>query len=165
MKRWYWLLTLLLSAAILSGCTSNSRYQVALDENATLTNQVADLNSQLANLGTQVSDLQGRYNLMAKIFPPRDFASLQQLKDWLSKDKTSELPAAATIEESYSRGLAQQMAALKDGLIMSVDQEFVTDAFFFVFGIAVIDGDIWLWDIETDDPYEPIGWGKVSRGS
>ena len=48
MKRWYWLLALTLSIAILSGCTSNSKYQLALDENAALTSQVADLQGQLA---------------------------------------------------------------------------------------------------------------------
>ena len=159
MKRWYWLLALLLPAAVLlSGCTSNSRYQLALDENAALSSQVSDLNNQLAAK-------QSQYDQVAKLYPPRDFATLKELTDWLAKDKTNTLPPATTIEEVYSRGLAQQLAALKDGLIISIDQEFVTDDFFFIFGIAVIGGDIWLWDIETDDPYQPIGWGKVSRGS
>ena len=158
MKRWYWLLALLFPAAILSGCTSNSRYQTALDENTALTSQVADLQSQLAAI-------QSKYDQLAKLYPPRDFATMKELTDWLAKDKTNTLAPVATIEETYSRGLAQQLAALKDGFIISIDQEFVTDDFFYIFGIAIIGGDIWLWDIETDDPYQPIGWGKVNRGA
>ena len=76
------------------------------------------------------------------------------------KDQPSEV---FNIEDQYSKGLRQQMAALEDGFIMSVDQEFVTDAFFFILGIAVIDGEIWVWDIDSDEPYQPIGWGKVNR--
>ncbi len=157
MKRWYWLLALTLSIAILSGCTSNSKYQLALDENAALTNQVADLQGQLTTAQSQYAEI-------AKVYPPRDFATLAELSAWLAKDKTDTLAPATTIEGTYSQALAMQLAALKDGFIISVDQEFVTDDFFFVFGIAIIGGDIWLWDIETDEPYQPIGWGKVSRG-
>jgi len=156
MKRAYWLLALAAILTILPGCTSNSRYQKALDDNAALTSQVADLNGEISTLQTQIDQF-------SKVYPPRDFASLQELKDWLAKDKTNEMAPAATIEEVYSRALKQQLAALKEGLIMSVDQEFVTDNFFYVFGIAIISGDIWVWDVETDEPYEPIGWDKVSR--
>jgi outer membrane murein-binding lipoprotein Lpp len=164
MKPFLRVAVLVLILAVLSGCTSNSKYQVAIDDNASLSSQVSDLNGQVADLNAQVTQLQGKYDQIAKLYPPRDFATLQELKDWLAKDKTDTLSPAATIEIQYSRGLSQQLAALKDGFIMSVDQEFVTDEFFFIFGIAVINGDLWLWDIDTDDPYEPIGWGKVSRG-
>ncbi|MEN8613684.1 hypothetical protein ABFB09_00165 [Dehalogenimonas sp. THU2] len=158
MKRWCWLITLLIPAVLLAGCTSNSNYQLALDENTTLNAQNSDLSAQLDAMRAQYEDI-------AKVFPPRDFGSLQELNEWLSKDNTNETPTAANIEDQYSKGLQQQLAALKDGFIISVDQEYINEFFSFVLGIAVIDGELWVWDIDTDEPYQPIGWGKVSRGS
>ncbi|MEL7562558.1 hypothetical protein [Dehalogenimonas sp. 4OHTPN] len=165
MKRWRWLLPIATLIMLLPGCTSNAKYQEALDQNAALSSQVADLNSQITNLSGQVSTLQTNYEKISKVFPPRDFTSLQELKDWVAKDKTDQQPAPATIEELYSRGLKMQLAALNDGFIISIDQEFVTDAFFFIFGIAVVNNEIWVWDIEDDDLYQPIGWGTVTRNS
>lgn len=165
MKRWCWLLLIVSLIMLLPGCTSNAKYQEALDQNAALSSQVADLNSQITNLSDQISTLQTNYEQISKVFPPRDFSSLQELKDWVAKDKTDLLPAPSTIEELYSRGLAMQLAALKDGFIISIDQEFITDTFFFIFGIAVVNNEIWVWDIEDDDLYQPIGWGKVTRSS
>jgi outer membrane murein-binding lipoprotein Lpp len=163
MKPFSWVVVLVLILAILSGCTSNSKYQAAINDNATLSSQVADLNGQVSNLNAQVTDLQGKYDKIAKVYPPRDFATLQELKDWLTKDPTNALSPAATIEIQYSRGLAQQFAALKDGFIISIDQEFVNDAFFFIFGTTIINGEMWVWDIKTDEPYQPIGFGQVTR--
>ncbi len=163
MKRWYWLVVLTLPIAILSGCTSNSKYQLALDENAALAGQVADLNTQLDNLSDQLSDLQKRYSDF--VYPPRDFKSTSELIEWLAKDKTNTLPTAQSFEEMYSRGLSQQLAALKAGFIISVDQDYRFVDYFFVMGVAVINGEIWIWDMDTDEPRQPTGFDKVSRGA
>ena len=47
---------------------------------------------------------------------------------------------------------------------MSVDQEVINDQIYSVFGTTVIGGQVWVWDIETDDPYQPIGFGTVTVG-
>jgi outer membrane murein-binding lipoprotein Lpp len=157
MKRAYWLLAFIAILTILPGCTSNSRYQKALDDNVVLTTQVTDLNAQITTLKTQIDQF-------SKVYPPRDFATLAELTAWLAKDKTNELPTAASFEELYSRGLAQQLAALRDGYIISVDQDYRFENFFFVMGAAIVNGNIWIWDVDTDTPRQPIGFDKVSRG-
>ncbi|APV43806.1 hypothetical protein Dform_00450 [Dehalogenimonas formicexedens] len=157
MKTLKWLLALCAAAVFLAGCTSNSRYQVAVDKNTALSQQVTDLSSQLGTL-------QGKYDQIAKVYPPREFASLNDLTAWLAIDKTSDLPPSGTMEALYSKALGQQAAALKDGYVISVDQEVISDQFYFVFCTTVIGGQVWVWDIETDEPYQPIGFGTVSTG-
>jgi hypothetical protein len=46
--------------------------------------------------------------------------------------------------------LSSQTAALKNGYIISVDQEVINEQFHFVFCAKVIGGQVWVWDIETD---------------
>ena len=157
MKTLEWLLALSAIMVLLAGCTSNSTYQAAVDKNTTLGQQVTDLTSQL-------STLQGKYDQIAKVYPPHQFATLKDLTAWLVKDKTSDLPLSDTMEELYSKALGQQAAALKDGYVISVDQEVINDQMYYVFCTTVIGGQVWVWDIETDDPYQPIGFGTVTAG-
>jgi len=152
-----WLLALSVIMVLLAGCTSNSKYQVAVDKNTTLGQQVTDLTSQL-------NTLQGKYDQIAKVYPPRGFATLKDLTAWLAKDKTSDIPPSDSMESLYSKALGQQAAMLKDGFVMSVDQEVINDQIYYVFGTTVIGGQVWVWDIETDDPYQPVGFGPVSIG-
>ena len=102
-----WLLALSVIMVLLAGCTSNSKYQVAVDKNTTLGQQVTDLTSQL-------NTLQGKYDQIAKVYPPRGFATLKDLTAWLAKDKTSDIPPSDSMESLYSKALGQQAAMLKD---------------------------------------------------
>lgn len=158
MKTLKWILALSAIIVLLAGCTSNSKYQAAVDKNTTLGQRVTDLTSQL-------STLQGKYDQIAKVYPPHEFGSLNDLTTWLVKDTTSNLPYSDTMEALYSKALGQQAAALKDGYVISVDQEVIDDQLYFVFCTTVIGGQVWVWDIETDDPYQPIGFGPVSTGT
>ncbi|PPD58446.1 hypothetical protein [Dehalogenimonas etheniformans] len=157
MKPLKWLLVVPCVMILTVGCTSNSNYQAVLTKNTTLEQQVGDLT-------TQLNTLQGKYDQITKVYPPHEFASLKALGDWLLLDKTSDLSPADSMEALYSKALGQQAAALKDGYVISVDQEVINDQLYFVFCTTVIGGQVWVWDIETDDPYQPIGFGTVTIG-
>ncbi|XUX00798.1 MAG: hypothetical protein TUN42_02090 [Dehalogenimonas sp.] len=126
--------------------------------------KIITLEQQVTELTTQLNTLQASYDQIAKVYPPHEFAGLKDLTAWLINDKTSDLPPAVSMEALYSKALGQQAAALKDGYVISVDQEVINDQLYFVFCTTVIGGQVWIWDIETDDPYQPIGFGTVTIG-
>ena len=126
-------------------------------------NRIDQLTTDVERLDAEYSALELTYEELSAVFPPRDFDSVEELQNWLANDTTDSLPPASTIEEQYSRGLKMQLAALNDGFIISIDQEYINEYFFFILGIAVIDGNTWVWQIDTDEIYQPIGWGPVTR--
>lgn len=156
MNKWIVAGILVLVTGVLAGCVSKSDYETVVDEKTALTAQVSELTSQLGTL-------QEQYDEIASVFPPRDFSTVAELEAWLAQDSTDTLAPASTIEEQYSLGLKMQLAALTDGYIISIDQEYINEYFFFILAIAVVDGDTWVWEIDTDEIYQPIGWGKVTR--
>jgi hypothetical protein len=127
-----------------------------------------DLESDLAGLQDDLASLQVEYNSalaelagIKQLCPPRDFTSEQELREWLADNDVSEQPAAATVEELYAKGLAVQEAAASDGYLISVDFEVPYEFYYFVYCVAIIDGDIWLWEVETDEPFKAGNWDKV----
>jgi hypothetical protein len=130
--------------------------------------QYNDLEADLASLQSDNSSLQTVYDSASKeladikqLYPPGDFTSEQELKEWLADNAVSEQPAAATVEELYAKGLAVQEAAAADGYLISVDFEVPYEFFYFVYCVAIIDGEIWLWEVETDEPFKAQNWGTV----
>jgi hypothetical protein len=127
-----------------------------------------DLEADLANLQDDFSSLWIEYDStkaeltdLKQFYPPQDFASEQDLREWLADNDVSEQPEATTVEELYTKGLAVQEAAAKDGYLISVDFEVPYEFYYFVYCVAIIDGDIWLWEVETDDPFKVDNWAKV----
>lgn len=144
MKRFKWLLVgSVISLAIvpLAGCigASNSdALQAELDA----------VNQELAEI--------------KEVYPPRDFSSLNELRDWLEANDVSEKPITPNAEDWYGRALEVQEDALKDGYIVSVDYDYdeETDDYS-IWCVTVIDGDIWAWDPETDEAFQDDDLGKV----
>ena len=64
--------------------------------------------------------------------------------------------------DCYNKALQVQEDALRDGYIVSADYDYdaSTDTYL-VFCTTIIDGDIWYWDPETDEPYADYSLGKV----
>lgn len=123
--------------------------------------EYSSLEADLAALQTMHDSTKAELADIKQLYPPRDFSSEQELREWLANNDVSEQPAATTVEEMYAKGLAVQEAAARDGYIISVDFEVPYEFFYFVYCVAIIDGDIWLWEVETDDLFKAQNWDKV----
>ena len=120
-----------------------------------------NLEADLAGLQTAYDSTQAELADLKQLYPPRDFTSEQELREWLASNDVSEQPAATTVEEMYAKGLAIQEAAARDGYLISVDFEVPYEFFYFVYCVTIIDGEIWLWEVETDEPFKAQNWDKV----
>ena len=120
-----------------------------------------NLEADLAGLQTAYDSTQAELADLKQLYPPRDFTSEQELREWLASNDVSEQPAATTVEEMYAKGLAVQEAAARDGYLISVDFEVPYEFFYFVYCVTIIDGEIWLWEVETDEPFKAQNWDKV----
>jgi hypothetical protein len=92
----------------------------------------------------------------------RDFSSYEELMQWLQANDVSDQPICDYASEWYSKALEVQEDALKDGYTVSADYYY--DSYtetYIVYCITIIDGDIWCWDPETDQPYADYSLGKV----
>jgi hypothetical protein len=93
---------------------------------------------------------------------PRDFASYEELTQWLQANDVSDQPISDYANEWYYKALQVQEDALRDGYIVSAAYYYdtATDTYV-VYCVTIIDGDIWCWDPETDQPYADYSLGKV----
>ena len=164
MKRSNWLLIglLVLCLAIipLAGCgVPQSEYEALQGENATLVEENTSLKAELVGVQSDLAKAQADYeaasNELAEIkevYPPRDFSSLSELQDWLLENDVSERPAAQFVEGAYLKALEIQEDALKDGYIVSAWIDYYPDTEeFYINCTAVADGNVWMWNPETDE--------------
>jgi len=118
-----------------------SEYEALQAENASLTAELAE---------------------MKEVYPPRDFSSLSELRDWLMANDISEKPDTAYYEDWHGRALEVQEAAARDGYLVSVDYDYwEEDDSYSVWCGTIIDGYIWLWDPETDEAFQDEDFGIV----
>jgi hypothetical protein len=99
---------------------------------------------------------------MEAVFPPREFESVTELRNWLLDNDISERPDTETASLWYAVAVELQKAALNDGYIISVDYDSneARDTWW-VWCTTVINGNIWYWDPEEDDVYEEEDLGPV----
>jgi hypothetical protein len=92
----------------------------------------------------------------------RDFSSYEELVQWLQANDVSDQPVCDYASEWYNKALQVQEDALRDGYIVSADYYYdsYTDTYI-IYCVTVIDGNIWCWDPETDQPYADYTLGKV----
>ncbi len=107
------------------------------------------------------TNLQEELNILRTLYPPHDFSSLSELQEWLAQNKVSEREDVTSGERWYSKALKIQEDALMDGYIISVDYDDDDEGNTSISCVAIIDGDIWYWDPETDEPMQDDTWGKV----
>ncbi|MBA7672740.1 hypothetical protein ES703_80927 [subsurface metagenome] len=153
MKRFNWLLigTVILSLAmvLLVGCG------VSISEYEALQADYDELNANYAAVEAELAEIK-------EVYPPRDFSSLSELQDWLLQNDVSERALATTAERWYSKALEIQEDALIDGYMVSADYDYDPETdLFYIFCVTIINGDIWYWDPETDEPYQEHYLGKV----
>ena len=163
MKYIYWLLIGLgiLSVVLVLLFVSKSDYEALEVENSSLSSQLQQTKADLNQLQTDYNAVNSELADIKKVYPPRDFSSVEELTTWLKSNEVSEIitPGYFEAEERYSWALKVQEDALKDGYIISVD----FDVPIYVACVAIIDGDFWWWYPETDELQHYEGMGKVSR--
>lgn len=176
MARYGWLMSLagLVVVLILLLVSRGNLSNVEADLDAA-EQQNTSLSSQLAQAQTDKSQLQADLDeannfldaasaelaSINAVFPPGNFSSSSDLENWLLSNGSSLQPPATSWEEWYSKALQIQADALADGFIVSVDYDYYGEYEFYVWNIAVIDGTIWYWDPETDEPFEDFLLGSV----
>ncbi len=179
MKRigWWWVAALaslvVLLVLLLVSKSQYSDLQADLDaaqeQNTSLSTQVQQLQSDKNQLQADYDELNADYDEVSQeladiqeVYPPRDFSSAQELRDWLLANDISEKPITTTSEDWYGRALEVQADALNDGFIISVDYDYyMEEDFYGVWCVTIINGEIWFWDPETDEPYPDPGLGRV----
>ena len=124
-----------------------------------LETDLANLQDDLAGLQTLHDSTQAELADIKQLYPPRDFSSEQELREWLAANDVSDLPPLSMldVEHRYARALMIQEDALADGYIISVD----FDAPIYVACIAIIDGYLWVWEPESDNVFLYQGWDRV----
>jgi outer membrane murein-binding lipoprotein Lpp len=174
MKKYKWLLIVAaiwcLAIVPLAGCgVSQADYDALQAENEDLTAELAAAQSDLTSLQADYDALNADYEAASAeladlnaVYPPKEFASRTALEDWLLANDVSEKPVTATYAAWYGRALEVQGDALADGYVISVDYDYdaQTDSYF-VYCVAIINGDIYYWDPETDDVYYEPGLTNV----
>ena len=92
----------------------------------------------------------------------RDFYTYDEFKQWLQANDVSEQPVCDYASEWYSKALQIQEDALKEGYVISANYYYDSNTdTYIIYCVAIIDGDIWCWDPETDQPYADYSLGKV----
>lgn len=189
MKRYKRLLigsvVLSLALVLLVGCgASQSEYETLQAENASLADEKTSLEVELGQANSDLTKAEADYDTLKtgydglnddydsvaaelaeikEVYPPRDFSSLSELRDWLLENDVSEKPVTTYIEDWYGRALEIQEDALKDGYIISVDYDYYgEDDSYDVWCTTIIDGYIWYWDPEIDEVFQDDDFGVVN---
>ena len=166
MKGFNWLVVglvvLCLAMVSLAGCVSKSEYEALQAEYVALEEENTSLEAENESLQADYEAASSELAQIKEVYPPRDFSSLSELTDWLLQNDVSERPLATAAERWYSKSLEIQEDALKDGYIISADYDYDEETdLYSVFCITIVNGDIWYWDPETDEPYQDYSLGKV----
>jgi len=172
MRRRWFLITSFLVLVILfaSGCgVSRDEYdtvvvnlekvqQELLSVKAELTasqSRNSDLMASQEEAEVELEALKGELDKIRELWPPQYFSSSTELRDWLVENVVSEFSPTTVAETLYMKGLQIQEDALKDGYIISVDLDPGKQKDeWYITCVAVIDGDLWAWGPESDEPIE-----------
>ena len=92
--------------------------------------------------------------------PLSNLPSLEELEDWLRLNDVSERPGAQFNQEIWNKAQEIKEAAAKDGYRISPHWVKENDLYS-VYCEAIVDGETWYWDPETDDLYQDVELAKV----
>jgi len=166
------------------GCgVPQSEHEALQAENASLAAEKTSLEAELGQANSDLAKAEADYDAMKAdhdtlsadyeavkadlgiikdAYPPRDFSSLSELRDWLAENDISEKPDTQYVEDWYGRALEVQEAAARDGYLVSVDYDYYEeDDSYIIWCATVIDGSIWLWDPENDEAFQDEAFGVV----
>ncbi len=121
-----------------------------------------ELSAEYDELSAEYEVVESELARIKDVYPPRDFPSLTDLKDWLAENDVSEKPDTTYAEDWYGRALEVQEDAVADGYLISADYDYSeADESYSVWCIAIINGKIFYWDPETDEVFEDYALGTV----
>ncbi len=151
-------IVLLLVSVVILGCgIPQEQYDAVVVDRDKLQQELQSVKSEFdaikAELETNKADLETvRTELteVKEVYPPREFSSAQELHNWLVANNIAERPVATDAESLYSKALEIQEDALKDGYIISAGIIDLPSGDFLVFLTTVIDGNVFMWNPETD---------------
>lgn len=120
---------------------------------------LASLQDDLASLQTVYDSTQAELADIKQRYPARNFASEEELREWLAANDVSDMPAPSLtdVEARYALALKIQEDALADGYIISADFDYPI----YIFCVAIIDGYIWVWEPESDDVFLYQGLSQI----
>ena len=151
---------------------SQNDLQSVKDILASTQSEISDLTSDLEKSQNdleltqdELDDTKDKLATIEKVYPPRQFSSSTELKEWLKTNDKSETPFRTGAEGLYSLALALQEDALNDGYIISVDVDPGERANeWYVICITCINGELWAWSPTSDEVTEVstiLGWAKI----
>ncbi len=97
--------------------------------------------------------------MTSEVNPPQYFSSATELREWLAGNDVSERSDVTVVEPLIDKALTLQEDALADGYIISVNMDEDPD-YWYIGCSALIDGYIWIVDVETD---EVVQWSIIGR--
>ena len=159
-KRWFLAgVMLLLSSLVVSCGVSQDYHDTVVDERNALQAQVTSLQKDLDKAKSDLDAAQGQKQgdsaelaEIKKIYPPREFSSKKELRDWIFENDVSDRPDTLYASDWYSYALDVQDDALEDGYIVSAWIDwYPDDDDFYVLCSAVVKGNVYMWDPETDE--------------
>ena len=145
-KRWFLVgVILLLSLPIVSCGVSQDYHNTVVDERNALQAKVTSLQKELDTAKAELAEIK-------KVYPPREFSSKTELRDWIFKNDVSDRPDTLYASDWYSYALDIQDDALEDGYIVSAWIDwYPDDDDFYVQCTAIVEGTVYMWDPETDE--------------
>ena len=118
-----------------------------------LTSRLEESKADLEAKEYELAAVQEELAEIKEVYPARDFSSSKELRDWLAANDVSEFSPSTVAEKLYEKALQIQEDALADGLIISVDLDPGKQKDeWYISCVAVIDGELWAWGPESDEP-------------
>lgn len=132
--------------------TAKAKLDSVQSEFDTTKSALQSVQAQFDSAKAELENVKDELAETKKVYPPRDFSSLSELREWLLSNDVSERPASTNAENLYSKALEIQEDALADGYRVSAWIDYYPDEeMFYVLCQAVVDGDVWVWNPEDDE--------------
>lgn len=129
---------------------------------ATVKNNLLIVKQKLTNLQGDYQGVCAELDEIKRIYPPRDFATLKELQDWLAENDISERQEALNAAQLYGRALEIRDDALEDSFLVSTNIYYnEVKELWYIGCTATIDGYIWIWGPTHDEPVQLGRIGKV----
>ncbi len=94
----------------------------------------------------------------------KDFASEDELAQWLSHSPVLELPPVDNITEWFDKARMIQAEALADGYVVNIDYDYsLTYNIYKIYCTAVIGGYVYFWDPESDNVTRDHGLSGIGE--
>ena len=137
---------------------ANTQLTSAQLQLATANTQITGLQGQVTSAQGQLATAQSQLSALQSKYPLKDFASLSDLRAWVSAHLMAYTTDAIT---SLNECLSVQKQAMQDGYYVSVIFEPLTSTTYDVYLEAIASGVLYAWGVDDATLYD--FWDGVSR--